>query len=285
MPTYMDYTVSSKPIRIIDRTMDKSKLLLRALTLLGVGHLPQRWHFRTNAMFQDYALVYIADGAGTYQVNEGEQQEVEKGSFFLFDAKSTFNYGPKSQGTWDEFYFSIEGSRIQEWLQTGLIEEGRVYHTLHDPAQQSKINHIFTLMDSGIPANLDRAALLLESFLYELVQSSRIPLHLVSDEAPHIKIMDDIASTLDQPFDADTICQRHHISMSTLRRIIHKHTGYSLHEYVHRLKVSEAKNLLLNTSESIKTIAYSLGFKDVFYFSRLFKKFVGASPVHFRKSN
>ncbi|WP_438492597.1 AraC family transcriptional regulator [Paenibacillus sp. IHBB 3054] len=281
MTTYMDYTISSKPIRIIDRTTDESKLQLKSLSIVNVGHLPNRSLYRTQAQFQYYAFVYIAGGKGTYQVNNKEKQPVHKGSFFVFFPDATFDYGPDPQETWDEFYFTVEGSRTAEWLSTWLTEPYRVRQTGLDDAQQSKIDRIFMLMESGIPSNLDRASLLLESLLYEFVQSSQPN----TDSTDYItKLMDDIAASLHQSFDADAFCDRYHISISTLRRIIQKHTGYSLNKYIHRLKISEAKNILLNTDRSIKDTAVSLGYNDVFYFSRLFKKYVGVSPQHFRNN-
>lgn len=284
MATYMDYTVSSKPIRIIDRTTDKSKLQIQSLSIISVGNLPNRLLYRPQATFQHYAFVYIAGGSGIYRVNNGETQHVREGCFFLFYPGAVFDYGPNGQETWDEFYFTIEGSRIEEWLSTWLTEPDRVRQTDLNDGQQNKIDRIFTLMDSGIPANLDRAALLLESLLYESVLSSQAEPRIVTSDNYSTKLMEDIATSIDQKFDAEALCKRHHISISTLRRLIHKNTGYSLHEYVHRLKISEAKNMLLNTNQSIKDIAISLGFNDVFYFSRLFKKFVGVSPQHFRQN-
>jgi AraC family transcriptional regulator, arabinose operon regulatory protein len=281
MTTYMDYTISSKPIRIIDRSTDKSKLNVKSLTMITVGHLPNRKLFRHKAIFNHYALVYIAGGSGTYRVNGGEKQKVGKGSFFLFFPGASFDYGPARDETWDEFYFTIEGSRIEEWLDTWLTDTDQVRQASTDDAQQRKIDRIFMLMESSDPGNLDRAALLLESLLYELVLNSQ-PRLRAPDADPMAKLLDDISVSIHQPFEADRVCERHHISLSTLRRMIHKSTGYSLHEYVHRLKISEAKNMLLNTHQSVKETAASLGFRDVFYFSRLFKKYVGVSPHHFR---
>ncbi|MEW9699458.1 AraC family transcriptional regulator [Paenibacillus sp. SI8] len=281
MTTYMDYKISSKPIRIIDRSTDTSKLNVKSLSIMTVGHLPHRKLYRRKAIFSHYAVVYIAGGSGTYQVDGGEKQRVGKGSFFLFFPGASFEYGPANDETWDEFYFTIEGSRIQEWLETWLTEPDRVRQVSTDDAQQSKVERIFLLMESGEPGNLDRAALLLESLLYELVLSSQPRLRAVAAD-PMAALLDDISASIHQPFEAAEVCERHHISLSTLRRMIHKATGYSLHEYVHRLKISEAKNMLLNTHQSVKETAVSLGFKDVFYFSRLFKKYVGVSPMHYR---
>lgn len=283
MTVYMDYTISSKPIRIVDRTTDRSKLSVKSLSLVSVGHLPSRTLYRRRATFQHHAIVYIAGGSGTYRVNGGEKQIVREGSFFQFFPKAVFDYGPGPGEAWDEFYFTLEGKRVEEWLETWLTEYERVRQTDSDDAQKSKIDRIFALMESGVPANLDRAALLVESLAYEWAASGRRG-PAPDREDVSAKLLDDLAASIHQPFDADAVCERHHISLSTLRRIVHKHTGYPLNEYVHRLKIAEAKNILLNTRKSVKDTADLLGFKDVFYFSRLFKKYVGRSPRDFRET-
>lgn len=284
MTSYMDYKVSSKPIRIIDLKVDKRKLQHQSFIILDVGHIPGRIFYRRNARFiNKWAIMYITSGSGTYQVNEGEVQQVKANSLFLFYPGAVFHFGPDPGGHWDEYFFTIEGPRIQELIDTWLLKPGTVKSVENDDGRQSKIERIFMLMDSGVPLYADRASLLLESLLFEFMMSqTEYPGH--SHNELSIRILSDIADHLYDPFDPLHLCEKHHISLSTLKRIISKYTGYPLHEYVHRLKVAEAKNILLNSGETLKEIAGALGYKDVFYFSRIFKKFVGISPDIYRRT-
>lgn len=281
MISYMDYKISRQPIRIVDLKVDKSILKVQSLTIINVGHIPARIHYRAHARFTYWAIVYISGGSGTYQVNEGEKQPVKQGSFFLLYPGAVFHYGPGENEHWDEHYFTIEGPRIQEWLDTWLREPDKVKQT--EEEHLTKINRIFMLMETGVPGNIDRASLLVESMLYDFVASSEaIPKATKAENT--LELIEAITDYLYRPFDARQLCERHHISFPTLRRLVSKYTGYPLNEYVHRLKVAEAKNILLNTDKSLKEIASSLGYQDVFYFSRLFKKIVGVSPKLFRST-
>ncbi|MGV2794759.1 helix-turn-helix domain-containing protein, partial [Clostridium perfringens] len=140
---------------------------------------------------------------------------------------------------------------------------------------------MFMLIDSGMPSNLDRAALLLESLLYELVsQGDRAEAGNRGRFA--LKIIEDLGRSLYETPSASELAARHHISVSTLRRVVHESTGYPLNEFIHRLKTAEARNILLNTDMSVKEIGEALGYKDMFYFSRVFKRITGVSPRSYR---
>ena len=45
-----------------------------------------------------------------------------------------------------------------------------------------------------------------------------------------------------------------------------------------------AKELLLNSSDSVTEIAFSSGYNDIYYFNRVFRKAVNCSPMEFRKN-
>ena len=55
--------------------------------------------------------------------------------------------------------------------------------------------------------------------------------------------------------------------------------------YLTSVRIKKAKELLLNPEISIKRIAELSGFEDFYYFSKVFKKETGLSPMQFRKAN
>lgn len=61
-------------------------------------------------------------------------------------------------------------------------------------------------------------------------------------------------------------------------------TGMSLREYINQHRVEEAKRLLLSTSKTVSEIACEVGFENISYFSTVFHKLSGVSPVSWRES-
>jgi AraC-like DNA-binding protein len=62
-----------------------------------------------------------------------------------------------------------------------------------------------------------------------------------------------------------------------------KATGLNFTEYLSRVRIEKAKNLLLNPNLRISEIAFEVGFQSLTHFNRVFKKIVGQSPTDYRR--
>ncbi|RIV34925.1 response regulator [Flagellimonas lutimaris] len=76
-----------------------------------------------------------------------------------------------------------------------------------------------------------------------------------------------------------------HLGMSRMQfhRKIKAVSGMSSMEYLNRARLSRAKKMLKNSTLRISEIAFSTGFNDANYFSKVFKKHYKLSPTQFRK--
>jgi len=61
-----------------------------------------------------------------------------------------------------------------------------------------------------------------------------------------------------------------------------KATGLHFTEYVSRVRIEKARNLLLNPNLRISEIAYDVGFQSLTHFNRVFKRVIGQSPTEYR---
>jgi len=79
------------------------------------------------------------------------------------------------------------------------------------------------------------------------------------------------------------IADQLNLSSRYLSDLLKQETGKTAMELIHIYLMSEAKNLLKTADQSVSEIAYTLGFENLPYFSRLFKKEVGISPNQYKK--
>ena len=54
-------------------------------------------------------------------------------------------------------------------------------------------------------------------------------------------------------------------------------------EYVHTLRLEEAKQMLEAGEQPVEAIANEVGYEDAAFFSRLFRRKVGLTPVQYRR--
>ncbi|MBL9127555.1 MAG: helix-turn-helix domain-containing protein [Verrucomicrobiales bacterium] len=66
-------------------------------------------------------------------------------------------------------------------------------------------------------------------------------------------------------------------------KMFKKTTGLHFTEYLARVRIEKAKNLLLNPNLRISEIAYEVGFQSLTHFNRVFRRLVGESPTEYRQ--
>ena len=73
------------------------------------------------------------------------------------------------------------------------------------------------------------------------------------------------------------------VHRSYLSRVFKEFNTLSPKEYLLYVRMYRAKQLLENTQESIKVIAYSVGFSDPLHFSKAYKQYFNQTPSQTRK--
>lgn len=97
------------------------------------------------------------------------------------------------------------------------------------------------------------------------------------------KIQEFVKDHLYSPITRDEVAHAIFLNPDYLSKLFKKETGEGLSAYITRLKIAEAKRLLLQTEIPISTIASDLGYSNFSYFSKLFKKETGKTPNEYRQ--
>ena len=84
-------------------------------------------------------------------------------------------------------------------------------------------------------------------------------------------------------FNSDELAQALGISQRQLYRKLKGITGNTVHEFITKVKMNQAEELLRNSNLSISQIAYKVGFSEPSNFSRTFSKHFGCSPSQYLK--
>lgn len=116
--------------------------------------------------------------------------------------------------------------------------------------------------------------------------------HIINTDIIYVYDMDSIEKAkhyigqhFTEPLSVADIAGYTCLSPSYLSFLFKRETGFTLTRYIDRLRIENAKELLIMTSRSVKEISSIAGYTDQNYFSRLFKRHEGISPVEYRTKN
>ena len=230
----------------------------------------------------DYQLIYIQKGQGDFTFN-GKTVLLKKGTLIRYAPGEAQEYSYHSSCPTLAYWVHFSGTSIETLLRRNGLWEDAVYELRDNPT----IAGAFTKLIGEMHFKSYNYLLLSCAYLVELiVRLSRSRLCRTPQGEPRHEAL----------FPAITLMHReYYVSRTTeeyarlcgmsgyhfIRRF-KECTGLPPHLYLTRIRLEKAKLLLLTTHLSVSEIAFSTGYDDPFYFSRLFKKYVGASPSDFK---
>jgi YesN/AraC family two-component response regulator len=98
------------------------------------------------------------------------------------------------------------------------------------------------------------------------------------------KIKNYVRLNLDKKITLFSVGEELNYSVSHCEMVFKQATGLSITAYVIKKRIEKAKQLLIERVLTLPEVAERVGFSDYNYFSRVFKKEVGVSPINYRKS-
>lgn len=96
-----------------------------------------------------------------------------------------------------------------------------------------------------------------------------------------IDVINLMESNIEVPFSLPNIAKQCNLSLRQIERLFHKYRSMTPSQYYLSLRLTHAKQLLLNTNRSVIDISIATGFETQSYFTACYRKFYGISPrVH-----
>lgn len=91
-----------------------------------------------------------------------------------------------------------------------------------------------------------------------------------------------IRENIEIELELEKVANNFGLSVYYFSRTFKEVTGTNFSEYVNKCRIDIAKELLSNGEMNVKEVCYKVGYNDPNYFSKVFKKYEGVSPVNFR---
>ncbi len=243
-------------------------------TFEGTDDADIEWPHRHNF----YSLIWFTEGSGFYVIDM-QEFEIIPNRIFQVSPKQIHNwdYAENSKG-----YILVCDASLALTLNLGYSSP---YIDIGDKA--SLLKEIFTNLLTETKKNDNLACRNVESgisYLYAILERLSADKKIKSQGLD--KTLERLKHVVYEDFHQTKVeryAEMIGFSADILNPVCKQITGITLKQFILDLKVTEAKRLLIYSDKNINEIAYSLGFDDSSYFSRIFKKKTSFTPLGFIK--
>ena len=249
---------------------------------------PSRYVFSVNSgrILQEYQLLYITDGSGRFysdSLGRGKGVPVKAGMMFLLFPGEWHSYHPDKNVGWKEYWIGFNGSFIDNLIAQGFFSKDRPVFkvNIHEEIVKlySSAIEAASKQESGFQQILAGIVDRLLSLAYYYDRNSQFQESDAANKISQAKVMiHDQYATISPEEVASKLC----LSYSSFRKTFKEYTGFSPARFINEVRMSKAKELLTNTSMSIKEVAYSVGYNNHDYFFTAFRHVTGQTPAEYR---
>jgi AraC-like DNA-binding protein len=252
-----------------------------------IGYFPKAsFHYRERRKgCEDNILIYCLQGKGHYIV-DNKRFEVSSNQFVLIPATDKYmRYWADIDDPWTIYWVHFTGDRIDSFNKSLNLSITR--GPVHIPFNESAItiwHNIYQTLEMGYSLeNINSACFCLYHIIATFLMPERHIRHEKDDEGDIItKTIHNMRSNINKKLSVEDMAGKHSLSVSHFSNLFRKATGMPPIDYFIHLKMQKACQLLYANGDKIKTVAANLGYEDPYYFSRIFKKYIGSSPEQYR---
>ena len=248
---------------------------------------------------EEYEIYYLLEGERYYFINQ-QTYLVTPGTLVFIDKEQIHRTGMASAGPhhdrivlgimeepFSAFLASFGGLQLQSFF----TEQGSILTLPEEmrPYIQSLLQDIASELIHQKPGYLLAAMTkLAEFFIAVLRLQPEGP--VVSSPARHsnpkYQKVDEVAHYIvehcTEQISLEDLAGRFYINKFYLSRIFKEVTSFTINDYLNVNRIKKAHRLLLETDDSITSIAEQLGYENITYFERVFKKYRNMTPLKYR---
>ena len=208
-----------------------------------------------------WLLHYVVSGCGMFRIG-GKTYNIKAGDMFTIPPNI-------------ETYYEADATDPWHYIWVGFTTDGPLPAILHSKMHLPEAKSLFLKMQRCKDFEAGKSAYL-TARLWELMA---LILERDKGEVDYIeKAISCIKSEYMNGITVAEIAQRLNLDRSYFTTCFKKRLGVSPQEYLLKFRLETAKQLMLEQGETPTTAANSVGYSDIYNFSRMFKRKYGLSP-------
>ncbi len=227
---------------------------------------------------------YTLRGAGKIRIGQ-HTHDLHPGEAFFVQIPSDHTYYlPAESDRWEFIYITLFGNEAYRCYEAIIGEIGHVFRL---DAYAPPIQSIIHTMEKVAHQQLDDAYNASTAAYEFLMKLSAAVFHRNKEAtlpAAINKAKIFMENHYNDPISLDDIVAASGISKYHFTRLFHKGMSATPIQYLTKLRINKAMELLKNEALTIESIAIMIGFSNGNYFTKVFRSYLGVSPSTYRNS-
>lgn len=223
---------------------------------------------------------YCMDGKGTVCV-DGKKYRLKGKEAFCIPANHSHYYFSDSEDPWSILWVHFKGEDVSYYP----LEEMKTVH-FQSEFVTNRMMYLFELLFQSLEQTYSLGNFIFISKILALVLAEtyiKENQECLTSQSIHVSnIVRYMNEHLSENLTLDGLAEKFALSKSYLNAIFHKYTKMSPIDLYISLKMTLACKMIKETDMYIYEVAQAVGYKDQYYFSRIFKKYVGVSPKEYK---
>lgn len=239
------------------------------------------FHTKRPAGRRDYQILYITSGTARFII-EGCEHILKEGSLILYKPHEIQEYHYYQDERPEVYWMHFYGQNIGGWLEEKKLNRPIMHVGLQTEYLElfdSIIRELMLKQDGYIELATLKGKQLLLLFsrgLSAAGQEVRVRNEKIEE------MIERINKNYQNEMCVDSLAKECGLSTCWFIKNFKEYTGFTPAQYVTKVRLSKARELLRSNAYNVGEIAALCGYDNPLYFSRLFKAHFGMSPKHYR---
>jgi len=228
-----------------------------------------------------YGAVYIEEGQGIFITKNHGKYTVGPGDIMLLFPEEPHVYFSRQQ--WKTKWIVWGGPEADIIREIGYVLSS---HPVI-PDKLGLFNQAFEKLIPIITQENIGVVFLRKNIILEMICGLYSYLQIKGEQTYQSKVMQEVVlfikANFIKPLSVSELALQFNMSVTHFRRLFRHYTGISPSRFITSLRISEAK-WLLSQQINIKEVAFYVGYTNIFYFMRVFKKMTGTTAGRFTET-
>ncbi|WP_228469052.1 AraC family transcriptional regulator [Paenibacillus sp. JNUCC31] len=233
-----------------------------------------------------HIVMYCVQGTGWYTLAGSKRHDVTTGNLVILPAHIAHVYGAYSAEPWSIYWMHLRGEHASTYIEPLVADVIPKMSPTKAQKWLELFHECYSILETGYSMQtLTYTSLIAGYMLGMLAYGHETEGGMVSSKRAAEQSVQYMLEHLESGVTLKELAAQARLSVPHYSQLFKQATGHSPIDYFLRLKIQHSCRYLDFTDWTVKQISSELGFKDPYYFSRLFSKMMGRSPTDYRNKS